>query len=53
MLVFTHFTYFYFGHTKQACAILVLWPEIETGPLAEKAQIPNHWTAREFPVYLF
>ena len=33
-----------------ACAILVPQPGIEPAPLVVKAQSPNHWTAREFPV---
>ena len=32
-----------------AGGILVPQPGIEPGPLAVKAQNPNHWTAREFP----
>ena len=36
-----------------ACRILVPQPGIEPGPLAVKAQRPNHWTAREFlPFFL-
>ena len=33
-----------------ACGILVK-PGIEPGPSAVKALSPNHWTAREFPVF--
>ena len=32
-----------------ACGILFTQPGIEPGPSAVKAQIPNYWTAREFP----
>ena len=28
-------------------------PGIEPGPMALKAQSPNHWTAREFPDTVF
>ena len=34
-----------FGHT-----VLLPWPGIEPIPLAVKAQHPNHWTIREFPI---
>ena len=30
------------------CGILVPQPETEPGPLAAKAQSPNHWTTRGF-----
>ena len=33
-----------------ACGLLVPRPGIEPGPLAVRAQSPNHWTAREFPL---
>ena len=33
-----------------ACGILVSRPGIEPGPPAVRAQSPNHWTAREFPI---
>ena len=35
---------------RAACGILVLRPGIEPQPSAVKAQSPNHWTAREFPL---
>ena len=51
-----HFNHFIFlevfcfsGPQRAACGILVSQPGIEPGPLAVKAQSPNHWTAREFP----
>ena len=36
-----------------ACGILIPQQGIELGPWAVKAQSPNHWTARDFPVDLF
>ena len=33
-----------------ACGILTPQPGIEPGPQAVKAQSPNHWTAKEFPL---
>ena len=36
-----------------ACGILVLWPGIELGSAAVRAHCPNHWTAREFPDFIF
>ena len=41
--------YIFFPLHRAACGILVPQPRIEPGPLAVKAQNPNHWTAREFP----
>ena len=38
-----------FGAHLAACGILVAQPGIEPAPSAVTAQIPNHWTAREFP----
>ena len=35
-----------------ACRILVPQPGIQPGPLAGKAQGPNHWMASEFSVSL-
>ena len=35
-----------------ACWILVPWPGIEPAYSAVKAQSPNHWTTREFPLVL-
>ena len=37
----------------RACGIVVPWPGIELEPLAVKAQNPNHWTTREFPMEFF
>ena len=34
-----------------ACRILVPWPRIGPVPPAVDAQIPNHWTAKEFLVF--
>ena len=39
---------FSFGHV--ACGILVPRPGIEPRPSAVRAQSPNHWTTREFPL---
>ena len=36
-----------------AWGILVLQPEIQSGPSAVKVLSSNHWTAREFPRTLF
>ena len=50
-----HFFFIFWLHCT-ACGILVLWPGIEHRPSAVRAQSPNHWTAREFPmpfIYLF
>ena len=33
------------------CGILVPRPGIEPGPLAVRVLSPNHWAAREFPLY--
>ena len=35
-----------------ACRMLVPLPGVEPGPLAVKVWSPNHWTTREFPVFL-
>ena len=35
----------------RACRILVPQPDIEPVPPAVDAQSPNHWTAKEFPVF--
>ena len=43
---------FIFGHVTQACEILVPQPGIEPLPPAVEAQSPNHWTAREVPIFL-
>ena len=37
---------------RTACGILVPLSGIEPGPSAVRAQSPNHWTAREFPIAL-
>ena len=48
-------TYFYFQEDLLFLVVqlvgpyLVPRPGIEPGPLAVRAQCPNHWTAREFP----
>ena len=34
-----------------ACGILVPWPGVEPRPSTVKAQSPNHWADREFPLY--
>ena len=44
------FIFIYFLWPRHAaCGILVPQPGIEPGPLAVKAQSPNHWTSKEFP----
>ena len=50
MYVFSAVLSFCFWPHQEACGILVSWPGIESAPLVVKAQSPNHWTAREFPV---
>ena len=35
---------------SMACRVLVRQPEIEPEPSTVKAQSPNHWTTREFPI---
>ena len=49
-LLFSVFVCLFFGCVARG--ILVPRPGIEPGHLAVKAQSPNHWTAREFPVFL-
>ena len=44
---------FLFGLCCMACRILVPQPGIQPGPLAGKAQGPNHWMASEFSVSLW
>ena len=36
-----------------ACGILAPWPGMDPGPLAGKVWSPNHWTAREFLVWIY
>ena len=54
--IYTIFFFFFFlsfflvGAHHVACGILVPWPGMETGSSAVKAQSPNHWTSREFPI---
>ena len=36
-----------------ACGILVPRPGIEPVPPAVEAWSPNHWTVREFPIWIF
>ena len=47
------FFFLWGGACLAACGILVPQPGIEPGPLALRAQSPNHWTAREFPDTVF
>ena len=35
------------------CVILVPQPGIEPTPFTVKAPSPNHWTAREFPIFVY
>ena len=44
------FPFFFFGH---AVCWLVLQPGIKSVSSAVESWSPNHWTSREFPVYLF
>ena len=41
-----------FDHTYMAYRNLVLQPGIKPGPLAERAQSLNHWSAKEFPPFI-
>ena len=43
--------FFFSGHV--ACGILGPGPGIEPGPSAVKVWSLNHWTAKEFPNFLF
>ena len=49
-IIFIYIYLFILGGT--ACGILVPGPGIEPGPSAVKALSPNHWTTREFPIFL-
>ena len=49
-LSFDSFLFFSFWPCPVAYGIFVPWPGIEPAPLAVKAQNPNHWTVREFPL---
>ena len=43
---------FFFGRTMQLVGShLVPRPGIESGPSAVRVHSPNHWTAREFPIF--
>ena len=42
-------SWFFFWPCLTACGILVPCPVIELGTPGEKAQHPNHWTAKDFP----
>ena len=46
------FIYLFWPHNA-ACGISVPQPGIEPLPSAVKAQNPNHWTTREFPIGCF
>ena len=48
---FVHFLFLLLLHCA-ACGILVPWPGIEPRLLAVRVLSPNHWTAREFPMFL-
>ena len=49
MCVFVLFCFCFWPHCV-ACRILFPWPGTEPGPSTVKAQSPNHWTTREFPM---
>ena len=49
MLFFFNLFVFVFLPRTEAYRNLVPPPGIEPGPLAVKAQSPNHWTVRKFP----
>ena len=44
---------FIFWLDPATCGILVLRPGIEPAPSAVEVVSPNHWTAREFPIFSF
>ena len=48
---FSHLKFF-FWLCHLTCRVIVPWPGFEPWPKAVKAQSPNHWTAREFPLHL-
>ena len=50
--VYMIYLLFIFWLCCRACRILVPQPGIEPGPSAMKAWSPNHWTSREFPLWL-
>ena len=52
LFCFVLFCLWFFWLPCKACGILVPRPGIEPGPSAVKAPSPNHWTAREFPIFL-
>ena len=52
--LFLFFLFFFFWpHHHVACRILVPLPGIEPMPLTVEACSPNHWTAREVPLFFF
>ena len=53
-LVFNSVVFFFFLLPHPAtCRILVPLSGIESGSLAVKAQNPNYWTARDFPMFTY
>ena len=42
----------FFWPRSTACGILVPRPGMEPMPPAVEAQSPNHWTTREFPLFI-
>ena len=52
--VFSSFLFsFFFFLVHKACGILVPWPGVESVASAVEAWCPNHWTARQFPIFCF
>ena len=51
--VYSTLSTFFFWLHHPACGILAPQPGIEPAPSAVKAGSPNHWTSREFPVYIY
>ena len=47
------FIYLFMAAHSEACGILVPRPGVEPRSPAVEAWSANHWTAREFPVYMF
>ena len=47
------FSFLYFGCAPEALRILVAWSGIKSLSPVVEAQSPNHWTAREVPIFFF
>ena len=45
------YLFIYLGHATRLAGILIPRPGIEPVPPAVEMWSPNHWTAREFPLF--